>query len=176
MTLPTLPTDNLYKFLAIGGLTFILASGWLTSDAQFRRIDLVSKEMQSHLERRDKVIWNLVDHAIQEHGTQEARLKSLEMSDPFLQKQLRQMDEQYNKGINLIHDEVDTLIVMLSWVELVGLVLTPLGFGLWWFKVQRLQDQLLQTECKKEAGHLEPESDPGDSGGNSVARKHARTK
>jgi hypothetical protein len=148
MTLPALPTDNLYKFLGVGGLVMILASSWLTSDAQFRRIELISKETHAFEEHTHKLIWNLVDHVLAEHKTPEARAKSLDLNNPFLQTQLQQVTDRYQKRIAAIHTEVNTMIFMLSILEKIGFVLAPTGFGLWWYKVQRLQDSILKKECE----------------------------
>ena len=157
MTLPNLPTDNLYKFLALAGVACVLAANWLTSDAQFRRQELLTKERQATEDRLLDSIWQTVDRVMKEHDTKDERMKSLKNIEPMMDARAGMERTKLQERQQEINDEADTQVFMLGLLEVVGVVCAPLGFVLWWFRVQQYQDRILRAESDKAKGVGPPE-------------------
>lgn len=131
--IPNAPTDNLYKFIAIFGL--ILSTGlFLYSDYMKSQIQLeISTYAKVNAERQHKLI--------------EGYSKNEPIEDMELLK---------NKYLNMLEIEGTKLIVSSENYEFYlkarnygspfFLIISIIGFGLWFFKVQRYQDKILQKE------------------------------
>lgn len=134
--LPSLPTDSLYKFLALSGLMVIFASGFLY--AKLRR------------ELNDKIYKVECSHA-----KGEARLNFLEAQECPDQEQvcelrvLTSVTQLGTKEARRLLTEFQVLRQVFFSSIVVGLVMAGGGFYLWYQKVQAHQDLFLQLQVEE---------------------------
>jgi hypothetical protein len=135
ITLPSLLTDNLYKFIAISGLVLIVTSAviiWshdktLTSilQEQTRRTSLLAAE-------GNKVI----------NGQASVEQKKAEIA---------QTEAELESGYKVFDIALGTANFygfLAIGLELVGLLATVIGFWLWYARVQVHQDRILAAQAK----------------------------
>ena len=132
-SIPNAPTDNLYKFIAIFGL--ILSTGL------FLYSDYMKSQIQLEILTYAKV------NAERQHKLIEGYSKNEPIEDMELLK---------NKYLDMLEIEGTKLIVSSENYEFylkarnygspLFLIISIIGFGLWFFKVQRYQDKILQKE------------------------------
>ncbi|WP_437222034.1 hypothetical protein SH661x_002600 [Planctomicrobium sp. SH661] len=129
-----LPTDNLYKFLAVFGLALIALSVWgmikgASSEVEEKaRILLAQKQVESHLALH---IFN-DEKSLEDQKTEDAwnSLKEIEA----IQDARKTLDKFLMDGVQI-----------LFWS---GVSLSIAGFSLWWWKVQRFHDKILLSEAQ----------------------------
>ncbi len=137
MPLPNLPTDNLYKFLALAGLTLGLFS-------------FVFPNIQEHDVSR--VLWETkID--IDVAGEQLRKpIKDDEMRILDLQHNLRIQQAQAKNKTMLLGELTNELaeVRFVSKIGIVlGLVLSCCGFSLWYVKLQRHQDDFWRNRKRE---------------------------
>lgn len=128
MRLPTVPTDNLYKFAAIFGLTLIVLSFYLMNQTYN---SLTSKA--NELEVQDMI------HQIKtDVDSTSVDLKIEKIKHDKEVFQLMEKVDKYPKAIYL-----NLLILM------VGVIMSFWGFIQWYYKTQKKQDEILENEKTK---------------------------
>lgn len=135
--LPSPPTDNLYKFFAVFGLVFLVVS--------------IGGFVLIH----NSVMKTTMDH-VQEVLT---RLDSIEVPKDDLDKFAKAVAEtidavfsletELGSKINLAYASFGYIPEGLLSIGVLGLLMTTIGFSLWWFRVQRYQDAILRLEFLK---------------------------
>ena len=120
MEIPKLPTDNLYKFMALSGLVILI----LSAIPYYRKyefdIELIRLEAEAE-NLRLKIRENAA------YTTTEFEFKCKEI--------LRRITmNNYLKGVAYV-------------CSFVGSFLTTLGFYLWYVKLQRYQDRIIKKEA-----------------------------
>ena len=144
MKLPTLPTDNLYKFLALTGLVVALASVIFPYSKEYdSAIDMMEILQERKLLVIETKYLKVEVEAIRKtetHGDASIqlleKLKEIELRDALLTAKREQQD--YIQ----LHIELLNKYSKRSFV--IGIILSALGFLLWYFKVQRYQDKRLK--------------------------------
>lgn len=164
MNIPDLPTDNLYKFIALAGLILLLFSSIyyqvFSRDVLLKNIDLraemsrMEKEVEFLREdtdslKEDKQAIKQDNSVSQEEQnnvgknieglnqrTREAILKTIEL-------------ERIGKGVLIYNDQ----IALLRWSSIIGaitgILLLIIGFYLWYTRIQIYQDKILVNEAQK---------------------------
>ena len=126
MQIPSLPTDNIYKFMALGGIIFFLA-GHFASYYSGTRI----QELAAQIEQAKAIaeIYAKTDGQKSELVLAEATAAAYERE--FLLSE---------------RGGIMTFLNLTFWV---GLVLSIAGFLLWYFRVQRQLDLMLKAQAEK---------------------------
>jgi hypothetical protein len=139
----SLPTDNLYKFMAIAGLSIIffsfylafnrVESLWERLDQGMRQSDKLSEEI-AQLRIKEKTIQEVMDRRIVKY---EIGKRQLQLSDAMF------ATDRFYKMTLWILDRV--LIALCC-----GCFFTALGFTLWYTRVQRPLDIAIKTQAKRD--------------------------
>jgi hypothetical protein len=174
MNIPNLPTDNLYKFMAISGLfVFILSMfypvyreielkhRWIILSGEMRVLQLEYDNWEWLQKHADISILTPSDPNILKLPKNEkavAQFKEFQKKLDVHKSELREL-LQYRKALANLESQqkqLDTLeseIKMYKWFcwvgVICGIVLILLGFKLWYSRVQRFQDILLYREATK---------------------------
>ena len=143
MQLPTLPTDNLYKFLALSGIALFVLS-----------VVITNQSANDALRESDKLRIELagLQADVQALGEDTAYAKT--HSDVQHERErLLQLRRQAMIG-RAESATLDRLIAVAAayrslgnWLGSVGGGLTLLGFVLWYVKLQRHQDEIVRREA-----------------------------
>jgi hypothetical protein len=160
MPLPNLPTDNLYKFLALAGLTLGLFSFVFPKIQEHdvnrvlweTKIDIdVAGEQLSYIEQQISIL----DVKREEVYRKNANLKPIkddEMRILDLQHNLRIQQAQARNKTKLLVDltrELEDIRFFSKMGIVFGLVLACCGFSLWYVKLQRHQDDFWRNRKKE---------------------------
>ena len=129
LPLPSIPTDNLYKFVAIAGLVMILA-GLIIPQLTIRKVD----ELVSTTEGILKYLENA-----KEAGRDLPHEKREDMISL-----IRQNIELGRSGIRQWKFES----MLASAIIVTGVIFAFLGFLLWYFRVQRHMDKILVIKAR----------------------------
>jgi len=176
MNIPSLPTDSLYKFLAIAGLTLVVLSpayyqvfSW---DVQLKKLELRGEQNLMAEEADDSEadaarmtaqvdsVVSQVDSLVSQHPTsQEEKARLLQHSKELREqnhqlllktreKLLKQIRiEAMAESVNLYDKQLSSLKVISIVAFILGLGLFTSGLYLWYTRVQRLQDMVLRKEA-----------------------------
>ena len=171
MEILKIPTDNLYKFLAVSGLVLFLACGylaffygqnlerlWSSYNEQINDMNAyigkVSEEAESPIDTGDtsKMIAmfdmakNSPERARQIINKQESaseKLKNLELAKNF--------QENYGQYLYEETKRIRSLSRRLWVGAIIGLIFSAIGFLSWYFKVQRHLDKKLLLSAQLES-------------------------
>jgi hypothetical protein len=154
--LPALPTDNLYKFVAISGLVLVVVGV------------IVPIRLQTDIERRlAPMVAGLA--AATEHMVAMSRALDPRPTDgaatglritPMEQEAIDKTGAEADRLMKLAEDAGFSPVELRAakrWIQvsisagLAGVVMMGIGFGLWYGKVQKYQDQLLKAEAMAKA-------------------------
>jgi hypothetical protein len=129
--LPTLPTDNLYKFIAVASMVF--AFGTLIAALYKERQDFdweVSERRQFFQRHHERLLAGHDPKVIDQ-------IKNEDISELNLEIEARRKFA------------VTTSKGFLDWT-LLCLGMSGFGFALWWYKVQKYQDAILRFEYESD--------------------------
>lgn len=150
MNLPNVPTDSLYKFLAITGLACVIGANIVIAQTvRSTRMDAES-EIQNNHDRVEKRIWDMVDGVRKDRPEKEERTRELNSLNDVVERFEQLESKKLDRRLSFIYSEADRLITLMLRLEYAGYALTPIGFFLWWRRIQRYQDALLKAEYEKE--------------------------
>lgn len=147
MNLPTLPTDNLYKFLALSGLALLLFS------MVYPLNTLNDLELKA-VEARTQIKLLELELSVLERNIDAASRKK----EPSPDEVARLSDRQQQLKAKAIQNEgererLTTLVKQLRFAFngligglLIGYALAHLGFYLWYVRVQKPADKLARTQ------------------------------
>lgn len=153
--LPQIPTDNLYKFKALGGLFVFVVALLLLSKLMLEEVVLRSQfdeqrsrsaqEWRRARERSERVIERLQQRDTAGYAvgrrTQDSLYDLATRSDAEIQRTLERVHR---------HSEYwDVTELVLSLFALLGLALSVQAFHAWDHKHQRFQDRLLMAETER---------------------------
>ncbi len=157
MQIPSLPTDNLYKFLAFSGLLLILIS---TLGAPYSKLILMESLMKAST---DLEIYKAeVDFLSEKTKILEDKKKNKTLSNSKLISATEDLRDNTHKikisqiratnAFSLEKAKLESLEILEEY-QLVGLVfgylLASFGFVLWYAKVQKISDIRLLNEIGK---------------------------
>ena len=142
------PTDNLYKFMALSGV-FIVVSVFALSLLQ---LDQISRQRTDIALGKEALMWHT---ALFQEQIDELK----KSNDPELQKKF---DEGYKPLIeeslqlrresdlaDLATEYAERFRIVQSIILVLGIILASTGFLLWYYRLQRDQDQMIRNEALK---------------------------
>ena len=159
MSLPNLPTDNLYKFMTIAGLVVIVAGGIWFRDVRrevinradeiqlkSRVLDIELKHLTEDLKRYQQVLTSQLNSL--QHGERptfkvqnfEDPLRSREEAVEIKKAEIDHEREVLRDNVGEFRGARALFIVMC----LVGCGITAIGFRLWYTRLQIYQDRLVR--------------------------------
>jgi hypothetical protein len=160
MPLPNLPTDNLYKFVALAGLTLALFS-FVFPKVQEHNLSRVLWETKIDIDVAGEQLRYIDEQtSTLEIKRQEAHRKNTSLK-PVKDDELRILDLQHSLRIQQAQAKNKTKLLgdltrELEEVRLfskigiaLGLVLTGFGFFLWYVKLQRYQDEFWKNRKRE---------------------------
>ncbi|MGO8989285.1 MAG: hypothetical protein ACLQGU_14740 [bacterium] len=121
MNLPGLPTDNLYKFMALSGIILIISSFYI---------------VWKHSDRSQQLLRELNASLAVENTNSDNRRSDL--SDLKLK----------SEELKFILKEKPWYMTFLLISQFMGLVLSIVGFRLWYLRVQKYQDIILAKQAR----------------------------
>jgi len=163
MQIPSLPTDNLYKFLAIAGLVIIVLSvvgPW----SRYEQLTPKTIEVETQVSTHKREIVSVesaimrTEEELKKAKTQKERELLLARAEE-LQKQKRQLQimisEIAGKRTLLQHlqERVALYFVVGTYSLVFGVIVSIVGFVLWYRRVQRYQDGILKQQHKALTGN-----------------------
>jgi hypothetical protein len=166
--LPTPPTDNLYKFVALSGLILLLFVP-VYYGGSYRDAARQSYAAETEFNVIDQERRFLAQEIFALYGGSKPPGELTEVEREALLKKSGEWQQKYRdwwlrdiraKGlrrtIELLDQELRILRGVLALSLVVGSVFSLLGFRLWYQRVQRHQDLLLLSESKRAKELLEP--------------------
>lgn len=171
--IPSLPTDNLYKFVALVGFFLSVGSAAAPTLIRYQRQNY---ENQIEVERDERFRKYL-----------ELQLKLMD-GDPALRDPAARHAAQQKFTSDLAEEQRATAAWKIerrkraseSWVNVskitlvVGLLMSLVGFPLWFTRVQRLQDRLLAMQLEKERAKPREKAVEPPPGGRRTRRDRRR--
>lgn len=136
MEMPNLPTDNLYKFLALFGLILIVFSSYMfnqTPEKLYSDIDNLKVKEQ---------LLKIKVHGDSFKGNQLVNNKIEHLKDSL------EFDATL-KGLQRKVDRFPKLLYLYLILLLLGVAATIFGFIKWFFRTQKFNDLMLENESKK---------------------------
>lgn len=149
MNLPNLPTDNLYKFIALAGLVVILLSIVLPNIALHNlRLELLKTNGELSVLQAEYDFLREEHNSVENHPNLEEaakhREKMKELRVRTLQLKSKDESERFLHRQTIVWQSVAAIGLF------VGAGMVTFGFKLWYERVQKYQDMIL----KKDAGEL----------------------
>lgn len=154
MELPIPPTDNLYKFLSIAGLFVIVVSlsipvyfilGMRQKLTEFRTEAAVLSVELKYLKQDAEQVSTEKDKrgrsAMEDNPERRAKLKELEIREARLNQAVTEADWTSR----MMH----ILMAFIGVGSVAGGILTGKGFALWYYRLQRYQDEIVKTQAAK---------------------------
>lgn len=175
MNIPNLPTDNLYKFVALAGTIIVIVCFYLpfklTSDISYEIINL--EEQREILEEKLRYLVNSSEELQESVSDLEADVEHMDSNDTesvqeYNSKLLEMMTEQ--KKIISVTQKIKIERIKLSFntkrierrsfesivtsaffifFEIIGFVMAIYGFKFWYKYVQRYQDLYLKNQANE---------------------------
>lgn len=159
MDISNLPTDNLYKFMAIFGLIIYVITyfypGFLIDEQEIRLAELENEKY--NVETR---------LLIQQHWLQGIGEMVDSAKDPISLQKLSELNLAEKSRLDTITNEIlkigkdasvaltklkhiRSIITQSAWIGSIAGFFMILGFFLWYFKLQRYQDMIIKNEAMK---------------------------
>jgi hypothetical protein len=150
MNIPNLPTDNLYKFMALSGLLILILSisypTYHTLELEKQRM-MISGEIEILKSETD-----LLERIVFERTKRQYKLTDPEFLQVVQLKKVLAKIKAQGMQLDLLESQIKRY-EWFCWVGFfIGLLLSVSGFSLWYIRVQRFQDKILKrqvTETKK---------------------------
>jgi|CXWL01.1.fsa_nt_gi biopolymer transport protein ExbB/TolQ len=152
MNLPSLPTDNLYKFVALTGLA-LLALSLTFPVSKIIELQMAVTESQALRAKLD-IQDDTVERALQklEKSISPSAGEVASVRELHEQRKLMQIELDKTSKLNTYQLEWIQLYRSASIIGLIlGSVLATLGFRFWYIRVQRPLDQRMIHETSKGA-------------------------
>ncbi len=152
MRFPNLPTDNLYKFMALSGLILFVFSFfvpfWLMHNIKLKTLEI--KEELDLLDIEEKYLKEI--HEDIEALPSNKRRKAIKLNEERFKdysKKLMQTRRKVETMKYLDSMRRDIRILALVGISL-GVIFTYCGFFLWYKRLQKYQDQIIKNEAQKQ--------------------------
>jgi hypothetical protein len=173
----TPPTDNLYKFIAIAGFILllfcivyphvlsqqiqdVLSLDKLDDVSTSAQMQLVGDKLEALLNRHYQIMESLSDSSktnspayiatlTQENESLKKMSDKLSDLNDAIEEEGKDRQDAIEAKRQAALDEINYLLSFCQWMRFVGLFLMLLGFSLWYVKVQRFQDFVLERDARK---------------------------
>ena len=156
LPIPSLPTDNLYKFIALFGLATVLLASYGLRDLSrqnARREESLLEIGADSAVTRARVLYQ---RRIDTRSAARLRQGAQDLASPQIESVVeypppdtaavrrKWLAIQTRREIQ----ETQSDIVWLYWLNGIGFVMIVSGFTAWWFLVQRYHDRVLRREAE----------------------------
>lgn len=134
--IPSLPTDNIYKFMALSGVFLFALALYFFSRFYASAVSRVS-ELEVMI------------------AEQEAEISFIENQESPDKIQMLKVSMKHNKikalvgGVALQRKQLTQAFVVSVVIALVGTLVAYLGFNLWYYRTQIYQDKLIELRVKE---------------------------
>lgn len=149
-SVPSLPTDNLYKFLTMLGLALVVVGAAIYEDAQRSTEGILEQARTRRLD--DALLEQLtLDFERSKEKGRIGEMTELAADLPSLSEQARRVIRRVDDDVRVLRatsdmiDRADFADVFLR----VGGTVSILGFALWYWRHQRHQDALIRCQVRK---------------------------
>lgn len=146
VTFPSLPTDNLYKFIAIAGAAMVIAANVISAQTVASMLEQREAVRQRHYDRFDAQRWTHIQNTKTDYPELSPNKATEKAIAQLNSEAAKDWAENGQMRVFEIQSEAMHTVLMLQRMEWSGYGLTLLGFILWWIKVQRFQDSILRLE------------------------------
>lgn len=140
-----LPTDSLYKFIAIFGLVAVIGSQY----AAF-------KVLETHWERLIAFMENVSDP----DGSKYMMLRRFSETDSSdMDKYVQSLPPSERSafiGAFRQHSDIELIEFPIKWGVRFGVAMIVFGFSMWYYKVQRHLDEILRKQALADHKHSVP--------------------
>ena len=158
--IPKLPTDNLYKFVAISGLVLLLSAGYLReaqrmqlhkdvalSNSEVSNLNSMSKQLDEDIKQLSPSAKGpFIANGVLYQTVNEARA-SLH-SKQLVLREIRSAQKTRQDVLKASEGNLKSIWYWTQSAQYVGGILMIIGFSLWYVKVQRYQDEILRKESR----------------------------
>ncbi|MGD0779600.1 MAG: hypothetical protein ABR954_02295 [Dehalococcoidales bacterium] len=146
-----LPTDNIYKFLAIAGLILIILCDTIPILIE-RDLSIQTIQTQGDYNTLNQEVNFLAEDISWAQNNKENLTveQAQELQDRARQQLLKNIE--LNNKLNLLNFYKDELnqIWIFRWVVIsIGILLAIIGFGYWYFRWQQPLDLIIRNETQK---------------------------
>lgn len=158
-SLPTIPTDNLYKFAFIGGIVLLIFSSYLNYEAGKELSEIKQERKQIDIEFKIdslKIVRLITIDTLQDRKSYSLKdIPKRQYKNYTVEPLDTAMVNLYKRGMTRLHttdikwDSFSTLKFYGAVCMFIGLVMTILGGVAWYHYVQQYQDVLLQLQLDK---------------------------
>jgi len=152
MNMPNLPTDNLYKFLALAGLAIAVLSFW-HAEGKLSEIKYKIASLEG-----DVGLMKVYEDALQKNRDSiRASIKRKSVSDEEMKELYKQHHEYLLKNaefqaktkfVLVLIEEGKRVSTLSIWIETIGVLISYIGFQLWYIRVQKPNDMLLRKQLE----------------------------
>jgi C4-dicarboxylate-specific signal transduction histidine kinase len=169
--IPSFPTDSLYKFMATSGIAIVLICQGLLlfADYQMRLADAkreaafkIAEKRLARIEHEQRLTHKSVNEPLpktfRSNTEKQMAISKIEEDQKSLREERNRVDamwvdlivaeRQFNESMvlwKMVQGQKMVWSIAAAW----GIVQTLFGFALWYFLIQRFQDQLLRSEVTK---------------------------
>lgn len=149
MNIPSIPTDNLYKFIAIFGLIIFFSGIYLNFERsqnieQIAKELFISQELDSWATSRKEYALELVKNDSTTFTKEEHIAHYMLRVDSVINLELVRLGKKPTSNLYEIKYEMFLLKekynIIYKILIYIGIILMVIGFGLWYFKHQRYID------------------------------------
>jgi len=158
MNVPSLPTDNLYKFMAIFGLLILLTSTYVL----IKETDKINTFNSEVIGVSDKLESFLIRVDSTRNLRRQLMKDSLNYKNPTFGVVIEE-EEYLSREIDKMHSDFNSRVERIKWVEarydfikevfgfssIISMLLIGFGFGQWYYKHQRYIDAEMKLEGEK---------------------------
>lgn len=164
LPIPSIPTDNLYKFIAIAGLIGVLACllypPLITSSLTRKAADvaaaraLIEATMEDVESRIDDVSAQVREAETKRSNVPKSEIAALEQQLGALGKQAQALQNEltrFERDGRIALAEGEALAAQMNLISLAFLpffILTACGFLLWYLRIQRYADAILRLQAE----------------------------
>ena len=145
MNFPPIPTDNLYKFMALGGIALVFLSMWLMF-ARLKDAEIKTSEMGVELAVTRQKARNLLYETTLLHSPGRHRLLGLVANAQQIKIETAKESAQL-KARKVLQADMDGELFMTYSFSAAGILMAILGFVLWYIRVQKPLDAMLKEQC-----------------------------
>ncbi|MFH1315373.1 MAG: hypothetical protein ABIH67_03175 [Candidatus Uhrbacteria bacterium] len=145
MNIPNLPTDNLYKFIALVGVVVLLAASYFPI-IKARELRLAMIEIEGKIKSLEIEVQYLQDinKKLEPNESTGDRNKEELLDKAYKLKMKNEELRTNSKKVEVIGIDYECIRKIQTYGMIFGFILSAFGFFLWYFKIQKYQDKQLK--------------------------------
>lgn len=144
--LPSPPTDNLYKFLAISGIVCVLVANIMSVQVMVSTHDKIEQTLDSFVKNGNEQGWKLFEQFRLDYPDKADHEKMIKLRSEELKRTVAVDTKNCDDRVSEIKSDEEKSQKGLTALAVVGSIIALFGFGLWALRFQRFQDGGLRLE------------------------------